>query len=105
MNESLNSITYNELCRIEGINHDFISAIVEYGIVQPKKETSQQDWIFETTSVYWIKKASRLHTDLEIDWLAVALVIDLLQQKNELENENQRLTSLLQRFIEKPDKN
>lgn len=104
MNDSLNSITYTELCRIDGIEREFISAIVEYGIVTPKNNTHQEDWLFETTSVYWIKKASRLHIDLEIDWIAVALVIELLQKQRELEKENQRINRLLQRFVDKVEK-
>ena len=105
MTESINSISYAELCRVEGIQRETVVAIVEYGIVLPQTNTPQQEWLFETSSVYWIKKAVRLHSDLEIDWVAVAMVIDLLQQKDALEKENQRMNRLLQRFIGETEKN
>lgn len=56
--------------------------------------------MFETASVYWIKKAVRLHQDLEIDWLAVALLIDLIQQRDALQKENAFFQQQLSRFTE-----
>ncbi|MDX1344064.1 chaperone modulator CbpM [Reinekea sp. G2M2-21] len=98
MTEHVNSITLTDLCRIEGIRRDAVTAIVEYGIVKPQGNVTQE-WLFESGSVYWIKKATRLQMDLELDWLAVAMVIDLLKQKDALEAENQRINRLLQRFM------
>lgn len=100
MSETRSSITYSELCQIEGIQSELVLDIVEYGIVTPIEPTQDDEWRFESSSVYWIKKASRLHSDLEIDWIAVAMVIELLQQKDKLEKENARVKKLLQRFMQ-----
>lgn len=100
MIDNLNYITYRELCRTEGIESEYVIAIVEYGIVTPKNQAPIEEWVFEANSVYWIKKALRLRQDLEIDWVAVSMVIELLRQKDTLEKENLRINRLLQRFIE-----
>ncbi len=90
----------NELCQLERIEPDIIIEIVEYGIVSPIKGEIASDWIFDTTSVHWIKKALRLQQDLELDWVAVALVINLMQQKESLLRENEHFQQQLERFIE-----
>lgn len=46
-----------------------------------------------------LKKALRLHQDLEIDWVAVAMVIDLMQEKEALQKENEAYQRQLKRFI------
>lgn len=99
MTEALVSIPFVELCEIEGIEREQVVAVVEYGIVEPIGQTDEGQWLFETRSIVWIKKALRLHIDLDIDWVAVAMVIELLQQKAKLEQENERVSQLLQRFV------
>lgn len=94
-------ISFTELCELEKVESDVIVSMVEHGIVEPIKGNQQDDWIFETTTVHWIKKAVRLAKDFEIDWVAVALVIDLMQQKEALERENQSYRLQLERFIER----
>jgi len=49
--------------------------------------------------VVWFKKAIRLQKDLELDWVSLALVVELLQNKLSLEQENQQLRQRLARFI------
>lgn len=98
MSEILISISFDELCQVEGVETDTIIEIVEYGIVEPIDGNDVAQWIFDTSSVHWIKKALRLHQDLEIDWIAVSLVIDLMKQKEALEKENETYRRQLQRF-------
>jgi chaperone modulatory protein CbpM len=50
--------------------------------------------------VHWLRKAVRLHSDLDIDWVAVAMVIDLLRRNEELERRNQCFEQQLKRFLE-----
>jgi chaperone modulatory protein CbpM len=103
MSEQLFSISFNELCQLDGIESQLIIEIVEYGIVMPSnkrlEEDDQAQWLFDTGSLHWIKKALRLHRDLEIDWVAIAMVIDLMQQKEALENEIELYQRQLNRFI------
>ncbi|WP_339671996.1 chaperone modulator CbpM [Dasania marina] len=94
-------LSINELCQLECIEPDMILDIVEYGIAEPIAGHSSADWVFEASTVHWIKKAARLQRDLDIDWVAVAMVIDLMQQKEDLQQENRRYRHQLKRFIEK----
>lgn len=100
MTKTLLSISCHELCELERIEGDLLVEIVEYHIVSPIAGNEFADWEFEATHVPWIKKAVRLHQDLEIDWVAVAMVIDLMQQKEHLLRENKRYQQQLQRFLE-----
>lgn len=100
MKRTLSIISLNELCQLENIESDIIFEIVEYGIVKPIEESETEDWEFETSSVYWIKKAVQLYRDLEIDWLAVALLIDLMQQRDSLQKENEFFQQQLKRFLQ-----
>lgn len=101
MTEISFSLPLEELCQLEQIEPEVVIEIVEYGIAQPVRGQEVDDWVFDTTTVHWIKKAVRLHIDLEIDWVAVALVIDLMQQKETLLRENERVQYQLKRFVDK----
>ena len=101
MNTTIIHITFAELCELERIESDILIELVGHGIVTPVSGQLATDWVFETNAVPWIKKAVRLAGDLELDWVAVALVIDLMQQKEALERENQNYRLQLERFIER----
>ena len=99
MSEIVLKVTLEELCQHEGINEKMIIDIVEHGIAEPLGGGVSTEWVFETSSVYWVKKAIRLYRDLEIDWHAVAMVVNLLQQNDMLLKENRQLRSQLNRFL------
>lgn len=99
MTETLLKISLNELCQLEGIESKIVVELVDYGIAKPIEGKMSSEWVFDTTSVHWIKTAIRLYQDFEIDWVAVALVIDLLQQKEALQRENERYQQQLRRFL------
>ncbi len=103
MSDSLFSVSFYELCQLEEIQSHLVIEVVEYGIVDPlnkgSDDASEEQWVFDTDSIYWLKKAVRLHQDLEIDWVAVAMVIDLMQQKEALQKEKEAYQRQLQRFI------
>jgi chaperone modulatory protein CbpM len=99
MTELVLSISLHELCQCDGLSQQLIVEVVEHGIAQPVAGQNVVDWVFDTTSVHWLRKAVRLHADLEIDWVAVAMVIDLLQQKEALEKRNQYFEQQLKRFL------
>ena len=100
MTEIILNISLNELCQLEGIENTVIVKIVEYGIAEPIVGNDTANWVFDATSVHWIKKAVRLYQDLEIDWIAVAIIIDLMQKKETLEKENKLYKQQLRRFLE-----
>jgi chaperone modulatory protein CbpM len=98
MSEPLVIISFAELCQSEQINQELIVEVIDYGIANPISGTSSHDWVFDTGSVHWLKKAIRLYHELEIDWVAVAMIIDLLKQKEVLQAENEYLQRRLDRF-------
>ena len=100
MMRRLTVISLNELCQLERIESHHIIEIVENGIVKTIANANSKDWEFDTSSVHWIKKAVRLHQDLEIDWLAVALLIDLIQQRDSLQREKEFFQQQLRRFTQ-----
>ncbi|MCP5162227.1 MAG: chaperone modulator CbpM [Hahellaceae bacterium] len=99
MSDIVLSISLRELCQFEGVESEIVIEMVEYGIVQPISGAAVHDWEFDSSSVYWLKKAFRLYQDLEIDWIAVAVVIDLMKQNEALRKENLSYEQQLRRFI------
>lgn len=97
---TVTELSIKELCQVERIEQNFVMEVVEHGIAEPVSGDSTNSWVFDATSVHWIKKAVRLHQDLDIDWIAVSLVIDLLQQKESLQRENERYRTQLGRFMD-----
>lgn len=91
-------ISCRELCDAESVSETYIIEAIEHGIIRPLEGTQGNDWVFTITEVSWFKKAIRLQKDLELDWVAVALVLELLQNKQSLEQENQLLRQRLERF-------
>lgn len=100
MSTTILHISFAELCNLENIESHVIIDMIGNGIITPVQGVQEADWVFETSTVRWIKKAARLATDFEIDWIAVSLVIDLMQQKERLERQNEAYRLQLRRFIE-----
>lgn len=92
------TICFDELCELENIDQEWVIEIIDYGIAKPISGTDKNDWYFDTPSIIWFKKAVRIYNELEVDWGAVAMIIDLLKQKQMLQEENQLLQNRLHRF-------
>jgi chaperone modulatory protein CbpM len=100
MTDMVLSISLRELCQYEGLTEQLIIEVVDHGIAQPVAGSDVVDWVFDATSVHWLQKAVRLHYDLEIDWIAVAMVIDLLQKNEALRRECACFEQRLKRFLD-----
>ena len=98
MTETILRISFRELCQFEEISEQTIITMVEYGIAEPLEGEDVANWIFDTNSAHWIKKAVRLNRDLEIDWVAVAMIIELLQEREFLQQQNRSFQRQLKRF-------
>lgn len=97
------TVTLHEASHALGLETHYVVEIVEAGIVEPRLEQSGEaprDWQFDADMLNRMQRACRLYRDLELDWAATALVLDLLAEKEQLQRENQRLNRLLRRFIE-----
>jgi chaperone modulatory protein CbpM len=100
MTDIVLSISLHELCQYEWLNEQLIVEVVDHGIAQPVAGNDIADWVFDATSVHWLQKAARLHCDLEIDWIAVSMVIDLLKENEALRRENECIEQRLKRFLD-----
>jgi len=99
MKEAILRISVSELCQSQQISEQVIFEVVEYGIATPVAGDTSKEWVFDSNSVHWVKKAIGLNQQLEIDWVAVAMLIELLKQKEQLQRENQSLQHQLARFL------
>jgi chaperone modulatory protein CbpM len=79
-----------EICQICGMETDSIVEMVNYQILQPRGKT-MHEWQFTATQLPRLKKAVRLHHDLELSWHNVALVLDLLDELEESRKQLQQL--------------
>ncbi len=95
---SVTCISMEEVCRILVTTKEQIILIVEEGIVAPL-DTSSVEWEFEERKVLMIKKACRLQRELSLNWHAVAIVLQMMDEREVLLMENQRLQSQLERFM------
>ncbi|MEX0617906.1 MAG: chaperone modulator CbpM [Pseudohongiellaceae bacterium] len=77
---------------------DAVVELVEHGIVSPPGG-SPSSWSFDLTMVSVVRRATRLHHDLELDWSAVAMVCELLEERDRLLEDNRRLQQRLRRFL------
>jgi chaperone modulatory protein CbpM len=99
MTDVILKISMRELCQSQRISQELLVEVVDYGIATPVEGCRQDEWVFDYNAVHWLKKAIKLNKDLEIDWVAVAMVIKLLKQRETLERENQQLLQQLKRFV------
>ena len=100
MTDIVLGVSLHELCQCEGLTEQLIIEVVDHDIAQPVAGNNVVDWVFDASSVHWLHKAVRLHYDLEIDWIAVAMVIDLLRKNEALRRENECIERQLKRFLD-----
>lgn len=90
-------ITLQEVCYNTGLSRETVIDIVDHGIVQPQGEIPEQ-WRFDDQCLCIVQRARRLQQDLELNWQGIALVLELLEQRDRLMTENAALLRRLERF-------
>lgn len=90
-------VTTRELCEEMHLSRQTLIELVEYGIVEPQGG-DPDSWRFDPHWVCVTRRAVRLHRDLGIDWPGVAVIVDLIAQRERLRHENNQLRQRLQRF-------
>lgn len=90
-------ITLHEVCSNTGLSRETVIDIVDHGIVEPQGELPEQ-WLFDDQCLCMMQRARRLQQDLELDWQGIALILELLDQRDQLRAENEALLRRLQRF-------
>ena len=97
-------ISVSELCEREELSRSLLVQLVQYEIARPVAGSTVDDWIFDVTSAHWMTRAVRLRRDLDIDWVAVAMLIDLQRERDRLSQENEYLQQRLGRFMNDEDR-
>ncbi|MFT4861131.1 MAG: chaperone modulatory protein CbpM [Pseudohongiellaceae bacterium] len=91
-------ITLSEICQAVNLSEQKIVELVEHDIVHPIGP-EPASWSFDVAMVSTARRAARLHQDLELEWSAVAVIVELIQQRDQLIAENETLKKRLQRFL------
>lgn len=88
-----------ELCAELDLPREACLELVEHGVIQPQGKQADE-WAFDITMVSVVRRAVRLQRDLDLDWSTVALVVNLLEERDQLRSELEALEQRLSRFME-----
>jgi chaperone modulatory protein CbpM len=91
-------LTSQELCLSSDISEAILYELVEHSIAIPIEGERAAEWQFTVATVTLVKKAARIQHDLSLDWSAIPLVLQLLDERDELIGENEMLKQHLNRF-------
>lgn len=77
----VDALSLQDLCRFCHADETWVVDLVEHGVLEPMGSASG-NWRFVGTSIARAKKARRLNRDLGINTAGVALVLDLLEERD-----------------------
>ncbi|HCU04924.1 MAG TPA: chaperone modulatory protein CbpM [Coxiellaceae bacterium] len=81
-----------EFCAICDSELEEIQELIEQGILVPENCTAQQTlWCFTINDIERCKRAKRLHRDLDLNWVAVALILELKDEVQQLQSQLSRV--------------
>ncbi|MCH5277940.1 MAG: MerR family transcriptional regulator [Desulfovibrionaceae bacterium] len=84
-------VAWGEFVELTGIREDRIRELMELGWLQPGGHTHEAP-LFRQIDVYKTRKVDRLCEDFELPSLAGAIIVDLLERIEDLENRLRELT-------------
>jgi chaperone modulatory protein CbpM len=93
-----NQLSSQELCLCSEISEAILYELVDHSIAIPLMGEQPTEWQFTVETVTLVKKAARIQRDLSVDWSAIPLVLQLLNERDELIAENTMLKQQLSRF-------
>ena len=77
----IDTLTVQDLCRFCDADETWVIELVEHGVLEPVG-TSVRTWRFQGVNISRAKKARRLNRDLGLDTSGVAVVLDLIEQRD-----------------------
>jgi chaperone modulatory protein CbpM len=83
-------LTLSELCRFCDADDAWIADLVDHGVLEPRGR-STEEWTFRAVHIARAKKARRLNRDLGVNTAGVALILDLLEERDALRRQLARL--------------
>jgi chaperone modulatory protein CbpM len=81
------TVTLTKLRQRFGIDDEILQDMIEYGLIETFKNTSNTEEYINIHSLNRIQSALHLYEDLEINMAGAAVVLDLLEQLNAREQE------------------
>ena len=81
--EIIETLTLTELSQFCHVQMDWVVSLVDYGVLDPIGRDAG-DWEFTPPNVLRARKARRLTHDLGLNLAGVALVLDLIEERDAL---------------------
>lgn len=88
--------TFRQVCERHFLEKEFVVHCVNYGITEVSGGRRKQDWRFPLASIPRLEKAFRLQRDFELEFSALAMILDLLDEVEDLRLLNTALNKRLQ---------
>ncbi|MFT6943881.1 MAG: chaperone modulatory protein CbpM [Yoonia sp.] len=79
----IETLSISELTIFCDVNAEWVVTLVEHGVVAPITQTARE-WEFTPPHIARARKASRLMRDLGLNFAGVALVLDLIEERDAL---------------------
>lgn len=102
------SLTLRELCERGGVTAEFVLQLLEHGILEPLTPAPAPRGMaggtpaslphFDAVALRRLHSARRLHRDLDLNLPGIAVVLQLLEERDALRAELLRLRRRLARF-------
>ncbi|MDA0788899.1 MAG: MerR family transcriptional regulator [Proteobacteria bacterium] len=73
------TFSLRQVCQTCRVDRAFVHELVAEGIIQPREERDAE-WYFDGVSLVRIRKAYRLHYELDVNLPGVALALELLDR-------------------------
>ena len=99
-NPNIIQIRIEELSRITCVSSEFITDLVEHGVLDLADDYKNEQG-FEESTFLVVKKAVRIKKDFNTDIAGVALALELINKLEKTRIENQVLKNQLSRFVAK----
>lgn len=77
------ALSLPDLCRFCQAEEAWVIELVEHGVLDPQGNTLES-WRFVGVGISRAKKARRLNRDLGINIAGIALVLDLLEERDDI---------------------
>ena len=90
-----NLLSLSEVAYLSRLHPELIARFVSLGLLEPKKQLSSGELLFDTEGVLTARKIWRLRQELGINYVGIGLVLDLLDRIESLEREIKQLKALL----------
>lgn len=90
--------TLKEVCQCYYLESEFVIQCVDFGIIEVRGSGRTDTWVFPVESVPRMAKAWRLQRDLGLEFTGLAIVLDLLDDIDRLNNHVEGLSKRLREW-------